>query len=270
MKTRTSLKTILLDMDGVLWRGAEPVIDIGALFDRIQGLSLQAVCVTNNSARTVDHYLKRIAGYDVHLKRSQIITSAEATAVFLVEKFPQGGTIFVIGETGIKEAIKEKGFRILKEQGFDVVPDAVVVGLDRFVTYPDLALAVRFIQRGAYFVGSNPDLTYPAPLGLEPGAGTIIKAVEYSSGVTPYIIGKPYSTLFSIALERAGSLPEETLMVGDRLATDVLGAQQMGLRTALVLTGISTREQAETWYPSPDMIEEDALKVIERIEMENG
>ena len=140
MKTRTSLKTILLDMDGVLWRGPEPVIDIGALFDRIRGLSLQAFCVTNNSARTVDDHLKRMAGYDVHLERSQIITSAEATAVFLEEKFPQGGTIFIIGEAGIKEALKEKGFRILKEQVLDVVPDAVVIGLDRFVSYPDLAL----------------------------------------------------------------------------------------------------------------------------------
>lgn len=263
------LKTILLDMDGVLWHGPEPVLNLGLLFERIRDQRLQAYCVTNNSTRTISSYLDKLARFGVRLEPASIITSAEATADFLAAEFPQSGAVYVIGEDGIKFALQERGFQILPDDNKREAL-AVVVGLDRKFTYQKLAQAVRFIHRGALFLGTNPDLTFPTPSDVAPGAGSIIKGIEACSGVEPQIIGKPYPLLYSLALKRANSLPEETLMIGDRLETDILGAQQMGLMTAVVLSGISNREQAEAWHPRPNLIAEDALQVIEMIGKSNG
>ncbi len=258
-----------MDMDGVLWQGSEPVVNIKRLFESIQEMGIQAFCVTNNSTRSISYYLDKLAGFGVSLDPSQIITSAEATAAFLATKYPQQGNIYVIGENGLREALKQRGFRIIGN-GSQKEIVAVAVGLDQKCSYRDLALAVRYIQQGAFFVGTNPDLTIPTPTGPAPGAGTILKAIEVSSGVTPQIIGKPYPALFSLALSRANGLPEETIMIGDRLETDILGAQNMGLLTALVLSGISAMEQAGDWEPQPDIIAEDALQAIEEIRNKYG
>jgi 4-nitrophenyl phosphatase len=269
MKQYSRLKTILLDMDGVLWHGSKPVLDIGLLFDRIQKMDIQSYCVTNNSTRSINYHLDYLEGFGVSLDPSQIITSAEATAAFLEGKFPHRGILYVIGEEGIKEALETRGFQVLDSDS-DNEPLAVVVGCDREFTYRHLDQAVRFIRRGALFVGTNPDLTFPTPTGPSPGAGTIIKAIEVAGGEAPYIIGKPYPTLYSLALSRANSLPEESLMIGDRLETDILGAQQLGLRTALVLSGITTREQAEDWDPAPDIIADSALHALDFILKNHG
>ena len=254
-------------MDGVLWHGSKPVIDIKALFDRIQELGIKPFCVTNNSTRTVSYHLDILEGFGVSLDSSQIITSAEATAEFVKDEFPQLGSLFVIGEEGIKEALAARGFQMIEDDSGQTAL-AVVVGLDQEMTYRDLDLAVRFLHRGALFIGTNPDLTIPTPAGPAPGAGTLIKSIEVSSGKKPAIIGKPYPALYTLALTRASGLPQETLMIGDRLETDILGAQKLGLRTALVLSGIATRKQGEDWDPKPDMIAEDALQVIELIRKE--
>jgi 4-nitrophenyl phosphatase len=269
MKHSQPLKTILLDMDGVLWHGAKPVIDIKRLFDSIQAMDLQPYCVTNNSTRSISFHLEKLKGFGVSLDSSQIITSAEATAGFLLEKFPQQGTLFAVGEEGLQEALQSKGFRLMDHDSGQQVA-AVVVGLDRNLTYQDLDLATRYLGRGAFFVGTNPDLTIPTPTGEAPGAGTIIKGIEVASGKTPLIIGKPFSTLYSLALSRSNSLPEETLMIGDRLETDIGGAQQVGIRTALVLSGISTQEDADTWDPAPELVADDAVQVLEMLVNSNG
>lgn len=264
MKQNNNLKTILLDMDGVLWQGSKPVLEIGLLFDRIQKLGVQAFCVTNNSTRSVSYHLDKLKGFGVALDPSRIITSAEATAEYMEVKFPNRGNLFVIGESGIRDALERSGFQIL-DTGSAQEVIAVVIGLDQELTYRDLDLAVGYLQLGAYFVGTNPDLTIPTPTGTAPGAGAIIRGVELSSGKKAHIIGKPHPGLYSLALARAKSLPEETLMIGDRLETDISGAQQMGIRTAVVLTGIATKEQAAAWDPKPDIIAINALQVLDQI-----
>ena len=269
MKNQHPVTTILLDMDGVLWHGSKPVIDIKALFDSIQALGIKPFCVTNNSTRTVSYHLDILKGFGVSLDSAQVITSAEATAEYVKEEFPQLGSLFVIGEEGIKEALANRGFKMIEDDSGQTAL-AVVVGLDQELTYRELDLAVRFLHRGALFIGTNPDLTIPTPAGPAPGAGTLIKSIEVSSGSTPYIIGKPYPALYTLALARAGGVPQETLMIGDRLETDILGAQKLGLRTALVLSGIATRKQAEDWDPKPDIIADDALKVIELLRKDNA
>lgn len=265
----SNLNTILLDMDGVLWHGSKPLLDIQFLFDQIRRYGLQPYCVTNNSTRPVQYHLERMSEFGVDLDHSQILTSAESTALFLERKFPEHGDVFVIGEVGIKEALIKKGFRLLKG-GEDGSARAVVVGLDRNFSYQDFDLAVRYLQGGAFLIGTNPDATIPTPNGFAPGAGALIRGIEVSSGRKAHIVGKPHSGLYLEALERAGSLPEQTLMIGDRLETDIQGAQQVGLRTALVLSGITTMKQAQSWEPRPDIIAEDALQVIELVGMIHG
>lgn len=258
------LKTILLDMDGVIWRGYEPVIDIKALFDKIDQLECQPFCVTNNATSTVEDYLEKMRNFDVDLSSDQVLTSAEATAKFLEDHIQKGSSIYVIGETGLKETIARYGFDISDQPDIDQ-PMAVVVGLDFNITYKKIYLAANLIREGALFVGTNPDKTFPMPGGVAPGAGSIISSVESASGTVPEIMGKPEKYLYQLALKRSGSLPEETLMLGDRLETDIHGAQRSGIRTGLVLTGISSVEDAENWNPRPDMIGETALDILENL-----
>jgi len=251
-------------MDGVIWRGYEPVIDIKALFDRIHQLGCQPFCVTNNATSTVDEYLDKLRNYDVELSSDQILTSAEATAEYLEDNIQKGSSVYVIGEEGLKETIAKHGFGISDRPETDH-PSAVVVGLDFNITYKKIYLAANLIREGTLFIGTNPDKTFPMPGGVAPGAGSIISPVEAASGTVPVIIGKPEKYLFQLAMARSGSGPGETLMIGDRLETDILGAQQAGIRTALVLTGIASLEDAENWKPRPDMIGETVLEILENL-----
>ena len=251
-------------MDGVIWRGYEPVIDIKALFDRIHQLGCQPFCVTNNATSTVDEYLDKLRNYDVELSSDQILTSAEATAEYLEDNIQKGSSVYVIGEEGLKETIAKHGFGISDRPETDH-PSAVVVGLDFNITYKKIYLAANLIREGTLFIGTNPDKTFPMPGGVAPGAGSIISPVEAASGTVPVIIGKPEKYLFQLAMARSGSGPGETLMIGDRLETDILGAQQAGIRTALVLTGIASLEDAENWKPRPDMIGETVLEILDNL-----
>lgn len=256
-------------MDGVLWRGRTPVLDIRALFSEIRDLGCQAYCVTNNSTKTASKYQEILTGFGVNLELSQFVTSAGATADYLAQQFPAGSKLYVIGEEGLRRKILEKGFQVVSSGG-EADVSAVVVGLDRDLTYQHLNRATQYIHAGAAFIGTNPDTTFPTPTGFAPGAGAIIMSIEASSGLSPVMIGKPASPLFELALKRAGCSPRETLMIGDRLETDILGAQKLGLRTCLVLTGVTDRKTADSWRPQPERIAENALKVVEELRANDG
>jgi 4-nitrophenyl phosphatase len=137
--------------------------------------------------------------------------------------------------------------------------------LDFQINYLKIAQAANLIRSGVLFIGTNPDQTFPAPDGEYPGAGTIIAAVRSASGKEPVLMGKPEPYLYQLIMERANSSPDQTVIVGDRLDTDILGAQRLGIRTAVVLTGVTTREEAERWDPSPDLIAANVLDVIEAL-----
>lgn len=262
MEKLISLKTILLDLDGVLWRGSDPILNIRELFNRIEELGFQVFCITNNSTSSVDVYLEKLNGFGVRLKNFQVITSAEAAAAYLVEQFPLKGSLFVVGEEDLKVTLKKQGFFISEMADTENVL-AVVAGLDRALTYQKINQAAKLISRGALFLGTNPDKTIPTPDGNAPGAGAVISSIEAASGQKAIIIGKPERYMFSLALSRAGSTPEDTIMVGDRLDTDILGAQRMGMHTGLVLSGISNRQDGESWDPEPDIIAEDGFEILE-------
>ncbi len=261
---RIKLKTILLDMDGVLWRGADPVLDIRELFIHIRAHKYSVYCVTNNSTRSVRYYRQKLNRFGADLEDNQIITSSEATAALLNARFPQGGPVFVVGEEGLHEALQNYGF--YTDEGDQVESTlAVVAGMDRNLTYQKIEIAANLISQGILFLGTNPDPTFPLPDGFAPGAGVIIKAIETASGKHADVIGKPEKHLYNLALQRARSAPEETMMIGDRLETDIAGAQNLGIRTGLVLSGVTDKSAAAAWSPPPDVIAENALLILDRL-----
>ena len=253
MKTNTptlsQIRAMILDMDGVLWRDTQPIGDLPTIFGKIHNLGLKVILATNNATKSPQQFLEKLAGYGVTLEPWQVINSSMATAAYLKKEFPQGGNVFIVGNDGLRQ--------ILAEQGFypnDTNVIAVVAALDRELTYEKLKKATLLIHSGVPFIGTNPDRTFPIPEGLAPGAGAILAAIEAASGVKPLVIGKPRPDMYNAAIERLGTSSRETLVVGDRLETDIAGAQNGGFPNALVLSGVTTLEQAKAWKPAPDFI----------------
>ncbi|HVN54013.1 MAG TPA: HAD-IIA family hydrolase [Anaerolineaceae bacterium] len=249
---------LILDMDGVLWRSNQPIGNLENLFQNIKDSGLKVVLATNNATLSIEQYLAKLEGFGVRLEPWQIINSGQATAYRMSQDFPRGGPVYLVGENGIATALAERGFTLSDQD--DII--AVVVGLDRRITYEKLKHATLAVRRGIPFYGTNPDVTFPAPEGLIPGAGSIIATVQTASSVTPVIAGKPFPAMFNLALERMGLKPGETLCVGDRLDTDIAGGQRVGCRTAVVLTGVTTHEEAQAWSPPPDLIAPDLTALI--------
>jgi 4-nitrophenyl phosphatase len=239
-----NIKALVLDMDGVLWREIEP---IG--FSRFERAGLKVLLATNNATKTQEMYIEKIAGMGAHVKKEQILTSAMGVAYLLKKRFPDGGPVYVVGEFGLTSALQDAGFYVSEQN-----PLAVVAGMDREISFSKLKQATLLIRSGVPFYGTNPDRTFPTPEGFIPGAGAILAALVTATDVQPIIAGKPSPTLYEFALEKLGTLPSETLAVGDRIETDIVGGQQAGLRTALVLSGVSTRAEGQSWTPKIDLI----------------
>lgn len=247
-----TIKGLILDMDGVLWRGSETIGNLSEIFSRFYQRGWQISLATNNATRTISQYVERLTSYNVVVEPWQIINSAIATAQYLHDRFPQGGPVYLIGETGLIEALEQQGF-YQSEQ--NVI--AVVASMDRHLTYDKLRKATLLIRGGALFVATNSDRTFPAPEGLVPGAGSILAALEAACYAAAIITGKPSPAMYHIALARLGLSPFETLVVGDRAETDIAGAQAIGCRTALVLSGVTSLDEANAWRPAPDLIIDD-------------
>lgn len=257
------IKGIILDMDGVLWRGDQPLADLEEIFFQLKEMDLRVMAVTNNSTKTPTAYLERLSRFGVDLEAWQVLNSSEAAAKYLKGRFPEGGPVYVVGENGLYQALQEKGFYHQSEIGDEEDSIlAVVAGMDRELTYRKIERAAELIRSGILFMGTNPDKTYPTPEGFSPGAGVVLKAIETASGVKPLIMGKPRSEIFQAALDRLGCSPEEVLMIGDRLETDIQGAQQAGCRTGLVFSGVTTREEGENFRPPPDLMADNITEMI--------
>lgn len=254
------VKALILDMDGVLWRGSQPIGNLPAIFQQIQSLGLQVCLATNNATKTPDGHLAKVRGFGVDLSPQQVVSSSQAAADYLQQRFPEGGRVFVVGEPPLAKALEEAGFAQAEQ---DV--HAVVAGLDRTLSYEKLSRAAVLIRGGAVFVGTNPDLTFPTPDGLVPGAGSILAAIEAATSVPPVIAGKPSPRMYEMALKRMGVAPEHTLVIGDRLETDIAGAQAIGCLSGVVLSGVSTIEQVRAWRPAPDWIAEDLASLVATI-----
>jgi 4-nitrophenyl phosphatase len=168
----------------------------------------------------------------------------------------------VIGEEGLRIPIEQEGFEIVSLEDASRA-QVVVMGMDRGVTFEKLSEATLLIRRGIPFYATNTDKTFPTPRGQIPGAGAWISVITMATNVQPIVAGKPFPFLMDLSLERLGTKKEETLVVGDRLETDIAAGQAVGCPTALVLSGVSTREQAANWKPAPDMIVADLSELLE-------
>ncbi len=244
-----NIKALVLDMDGVLWRENEAIGDLKASFAKFENAGLKVLMATNNATKTQEQYVEKLSALGAQVSRDQIITSSMGVAYLLQKRFPQRGAVYVIGEIGLTTALEEAGFSLSDQN-----PVAVVAGMDRQISFEKLKTATLLIRSGVPFYATNPDKTFPTPEGLIPGAGAILSALVTASDVEPIIAGKPSPTLYEFALEKLGVQPEETLAVGDRLETDILGGQRAGLHTALVLSGIASREEGLAWMPKIDLI----------------
>lgn len=236
-----STRAVILDMDGVLWRADEVLPGVAEFFEFVRQRQIRFALATNNSTKTVDTYVERLNRFSIPAEPEHVITSAVATVDYIARHAPPGTPVYVIGGEGIRHGLAEQGYPYDARRA-----EMVVIGMDFQVSYDDLKTAALLIRAGARFIGTNGDRTFPTPEGLVPGNGSILALIHAATDVEPVVIGKPERAMFDVALDRLGTAPDETLMIGDRLETDILGAQRAGLKTALVLTGITTADEAKT------------------------
>jgi 4-nitrophenyl phosphatase len=259
------IRALIIDMDGVLWRSNQPIGDLPSIFADIEDLGLKVILATNNATKSIQQFLLKLESFGVTLEPWQVINSAQATAQYLKQHHPGGGPVYIVGEPGLVETLEDYGFNFSKEN-----PLAVVVALDQGINYEKLRISTLLIRSGVPFIGTNPDRTFPTPEGQIPGAGSILATIETATDIQPLVIGKPNPAMYQFALERLGTNPTETLVVGDRLETDIAGAQRLGSPCALVLSGVSDETSAFNWKPNPEMIAQDLTNVIRELKFMTG
>ncbi|HKY88819.1 MAG TPA: HAD-IIA family hydrolase [Candidatus Limnocylindrales bacterium] len=247
---------LLFDLDGVLFRGQEPVPAAPSTLAELRRAGARPVFLTNNSARTPEQVAAKLRGLGIDADPTEVVTSALATAELLAAR--GGGRAYVVGQEGVRRALADAGLEVL--DGEPDGADVVVVGFDGSVTYDRLKTASLLVQRGARLVATNPDASCPAGDGLWPGAGALLAVITTTTGATPEVVGKPFSPLFEAALRRGGG--GRPLVVGDRLDTDIEGAVRLGWDSMLVLSGVSTRPQAGAGGPQPTYVAEDVAALL--------
>jgi 4-nitrophenyl phosphatase len=253
-----TIRHLIVDMDGVLYRGNEAIPGTAAFLDFLRARGIGFVLATNNSTRTQEQYVDKLAGMGVQVHADEILTSALATASYLASIAPAGARLFVVGQDGLWSALREAGFDLVEDE-----PQYVVAGMDVTACYDRLAEATLHIRAGAQFVGTNPDKTFPAERGIVPGAGSLLAFLEAATGVTPTIIGKPQPAMMEQAIALLDAEPSRTAVLGDRLETDILAGKRAGLGTLLVLSGITDRAMLKTANIQPDLVFEDVAHLHE-------
>jgi 4-nitrophenyl phosphatase len=261
--TLAKLEALLIDMDGVLWRGSQPMPQLVDFFTFLHQKEIKYAMLTNNSSKTPQRYQQRLADFGVEVSADDIITSARATAQYLAEQSPPGTPVYVIGMDGLQQALLERGFNVIDNAADPGNVDYVVVGWDRELTFAKLADATLHIRAGATFVGTNPDRNWPGDRGLIPGAGAILAALQSASDVEPTIVGKPYPLMYEIAAKNLTSSNSKTAMLGDRLDTDITGGRNAGLKTILVLSGVTTQATLTDSDVQPDLVFEDISALLQ-------
>ncbi len=250
-----SPRVYVFDLDGVLYRGADPVPDAAEAVARLRGTpGVSLFFLTNNSSQNRSDYAEKLAALGMPCTEDEIVTSSSATASYLAAGPGAGGKVaLAVGGHGISTELGLVGITVRRynELRADETIDYVVVGLARDFNYDALYAAQQAIFAGAAFIATNRDGQYPMEAGrVAPGAGAVVAAIQACTDVTPVVIGKPEVLGLQTILDRAGVSPTEVVMIGDRCDTDVLAGNRLGVPTVLVLTGVTTREQALTVPPS--------------------
>jgi HAD superfamily hydrolase (TIGR01450 family) len=250
---------LLIDLDGVVWIGREPVPGSVETLRTLQGAGKRIVFVTNNPGRLPEAYAERLQGLGVEVGAEQIVTAGTAVARLAGEAASEGGSAFVIGRSALKEMVAATGARLLEGEEAEAADVVVVSGHPGF-DYGELKTAKFALDRGARLFATSHDPTMPFPGGELPGTGAVLAAVEVASGKEATIAGKPERHLFEIAKEAVGE--GRLAMIGDRISSDIEGGRRAGLETVLVLSGTTSREEAEAADPAPDHLLEDLAGLL--------
>jgi HAD superfamily hydrolase (TIGR01450 family) len=250
---------LLIDLDGVVWIGREPVPGSVEALRELQGAGKRIVFVTNNPGRLPEAYAERLRGLGVEVGDEQIVTAGTAVARLAGEAAGEGGSVFVIGRSALKEMVAATGARLLEGEEAEAADVVVVSGHPGF-DYEELKTAKFALDRGAQLFATSHDPTMPFPGGELPGTGAVLTAIEVASGKEATIAGKPERHLFEIAKEAVGE--GRLAMVGDRVSSDIEGGRRAGLETILVLSGTTSRAEAEAADPAPDHLLEDLAGLL--------
>lgn len=249
----SGVRALLIDLDGVIYRGEQPLLGANVLLSALDELGMEHVFVTNNSALTPEQVAAKLNQMSVTTTPDHVVTSAIATADYLQTVERPGAHVFVLGEEGLRSALTASGFTV---DGAE--PTCVVVGLDRTLTYARLAQACLAVRAGARFVATNTDPALPVESGFWPGAGALVAALQTATNVEPFVVGKPAATILQSAMRGIHADPDQTAMVGDQIASDVRAGRAAGTMTILVGHDQPTPD-AE---PKPDLWVGDLLELI--------
>lgn len=250
----------LMDMDGVIVREDSLVPGADAFVARLGETHHPFLILTNNSMYTTRDLAARLGRLGLQVSPDDIWTSALATAKFLDDQRPDGSA-FVIGEAGLTTALYEAGYTLVESD-----PDYVVLGETRTYSFERISKAIQLIERGARFIATNPDPTGPSPAGPLPATGSVAALISAATGVQPYFIGKPNPLMIRSALRQIGAHSESTVMIGDRMDTDIVTGLEAGLETILVLTGITAdHEAANRFSYLPTRIVDSVADLIDEI-----
>ena len=251
---------LIVDLDGCVWIGDQAVDGSVEAIELLRGAGKRVAFATNNSRRTGEDYVRKLWGLGIQASLGDVVTVGGAMQHLLAET-RHGMTAFVIGTEAMLTHVAEAGLRIMNNTDLATRADLVIVSGTEDVTYDDVKIATLALRRGADFLATSRDPTYPMPDGLWPGTGAVLAAVETASGREAAIVGKPEPQLFLTAVERLGA--GRTLVVGDRIASDVEAAKRAQLDAALVLTGETTAEEAEANRdPRPVAVAESLLALV--------
>jgi 4-nitrophenyl phosphatase len=253
------MHAIMIDIDGTLLRGNLALPGLVEFFNFLNEHDIQFQVTSNNATKTLSAYQQKISAFGVNLSINNILTCSTVTALYVQEKYP-GGKVYMIGQSGLEEALTQAGIQIIS--GMNGKADAVVVGGDYSLTYEKLKYASLHIQHGAEFIGTNRDLLYPTDEGLVPECGMTLVALETATQVKPVIMGKPNHFMFDLGMKKMGVQPIETAMLGDRLETDIQGGKNAGMKTILVETGVDNQASVVTKGIQPDLVVRDLPELV--------
>ena len=253
------IRAILIDIDGTLLCGHLALPGLVELFDFMHAHQIRFQVASNNATQTLAAYQQKFSSFSARLDIENILTCSTVTAMYLQGKYP-GGSVYMIGQSGLDEALTQAGIQIIS--GMNAKVDAVVVGGDYSLTYEKLKYASLHIQQGAEFIGTNPDLLYPTDEGLVPECGMTLVVLETATLVKPIIMGKPNHFMFELGMQRMGTAPNHTAILGDRLETDIQGGKNVGMRSILVETGVDQRDAIGTKGIQPDLVVKDLPELI--------
>jgi HAD superfamily hydrolase (TIGR01450 family) len=244
------ISSLVCDMDGVLYRGSDTIPGAPEAVMRLRDNGVRVLFCTNNSSQTVTEYSEKLAAMGIDTARDDILTSAVVTTEVLKERGLTGKRAFIVGGAGMRAAARDAQLEIAPTgDGVDVV----LVGWDKDFDYTAMQHAADAVRGGAAFIASNADATFPAPEGPLPGAGAILASIEVAAGRRAEVLGKPHRPMTDAILKRVGT-NGRIAAVGDRPDTDLAGAFEMGWMTILVLSGVTSGEQAASLQPQPDLI----------------